>query len=837
MTRLCLPGRTQALVTCVAVLASFGWSARAADSSGTDQDQAPRVDAQQEIGDPQRVVVEPAQIQLSGPREYQQLLVSGFYSDGTVRDLTRAVTYHSDNDAAVTVDEHGVVRPAGDGKATIVIRANSQDAQAVVEVRSFAQPQPVNFLLEVVPALTRAGCNSGACHGTPSGKNGFRLSLQGYLPDQDFEVLTREAFGRRTNPLNPAGSLLLQKGTAVVAHEGGKKLWNYEDTYKVIETWIAEQCSPIPEKTPEVVRLELLPRKRTLQNEARQQQVVAIAHYSDGSKRDVTPLIKFDSSDEQVAVVNKNGLVTFKKRGSVAVLCRYLHLVDNARLSYLQEVPGFTWNNPPENNYIDKHVFTKLRELQILPADLCSDEEFVRRVHLDVAGVLPDAQAVTAFLEDKDPQKRAKLIDQVLQRREYADFWALKWADVLRNTRKQVEYRGAHNYRRYLMEAFLYNRPFDEFVRELLTASGDTMINPAANYYRVARDPLDCAETTAQLFMGVRMQCAKCHNHPFERWTQDDYYGLAAFFARVQHKKPVAKGEKEVVFLARSGEVKHLRTGAVMAPTAPGETPYEVKDFQDRRQFLADWLTSTKNPFFAKSIVNRIWYHLMGKGIVDPVDDFRDSNPACNEELLTALAEDFVNSGYDFKHMVRTILNSRTYQLSAKTNEFNAEDEKYFSRAYTKLLSAEQLLDAICDVTAMPEKFAGLPLGTRAIQLPDGEFEHQFLQAFGQPTRELACECARESESTLNQALNLINGDVIHAKLRDPNNRIGQLIAAGKSDEEMVREFYLVALSRPASPPEIEGALAHIAANADRRLALEDVLWALINCKEFLFRH
>lgn len=789
------------------------------------------------IGHPARIEIQPADIRLVGAHSEQQLLVTGHYADGSVRDLTRDASYHSLAPETATIEGMGVVRPVRDGRARIAARVGSHESIVAVAVDGLTHPDPAIFRRDVVPSLTRARCNMGACHGTPSGKNGFRLSLQGYLPEQDYLVLTRELFGRRVNSLDPPGSLILQKGLAELAHEGGKRLWKTERGYQAMLRWITEGCRPTPPDAPELERLEILPDRRELLNDAQQQQVVIRAHFRGGASRDVTPYTLFSSSDEQVATVSRNGLVHFKGRGSVAILCRYQHIVGNARLSYVRETPGFAWPNPPEANYVDRLVDAKLRQLQIVPSERCTDQEFVRRVHLDGAGVLPDVATTKAFLADTRPDKRSRLIDQVLDRPEYADLWALKWGDVLRNTRKQVAYKGAHNYRRYLVETFLHHRPFDQFATELLTSSGDTMMNPAANYYRVARDPLDCAETTAQLFLGVRMQCAKCHNHPFERWTQDDYYSFAAFFARVGHKKPDATSEQEVVFLSRAGEVQHLRTQKVMAPKAPGDPPPPIGADEDRRLALARWLTRPDNPFFAKSVVNRIWYHLMGRGIVEPVDDFRDSNPPSNEDLLNALAQDFQRSGYDFQRIVRTILNSRAYQESARPNKTNGEDEKYFSKAQTKLLPAEVLLDAISTATLVPEKFPGLPLGTRAVELPDGEFNHSFLQAFGQPSRELACECARESDSTLNQALNLINGEVMHAKLRDPKNRIGQLLAAGKSDPEIVGELYLATLSRPMNALEEKSALAHIQKNKDRRRALEDVHWALLNCKEFLFRH
>lgn len=789
------------------------------------------------VGTPREISVEPTAIHLNGRRQFRHLQVTGHYADGTVRDLTRSAAYTSANPAIASVTSAGLVNPTGDGETSLQVRVGSFAVPVAVKISRFAQPEPFDFQREAVAAFTRQRCNSGACHGTPSGKAGFRLSLQGYLPDQDFQVLSREVYGRRANPLNPPESLILLKGTATLPHEGGKVLFRAEESYKVLQGWIAEGCKPAPAHNAPLAKLVVLPRKRSLRNEGRNQQVVVVAHFADGSQRDVTPLVSFSTSDEQVASVSKSGLVSFHKRGSVAILCRYLHVVDNARLSYVREVPGFAWNNPAEVNYVDKWVFAKLKELQILPSDVCSDDEFLRRAYLDITGSIPDAAEVARFLADTNPTKRVQLIDRLLDTPEYADFWALKWADILRSTRKTLAVRGAYNYRLYLARAFADNRPFDKVVAELLTGSGDPAMNPAANYYRVARNPQDCAETTAQLFLGVRMQCAKCHNHPFERWTQDDYYGFAAFFARVKQKKPDPKDEREIIFAGDNGEVNHLRTGAVMPPKAPGTAPFQVGADEDRRDYLAKWLTSPENPFFAKSVVNRMWFHLFGKGIVDPVDDFRDSNPPCNDELLDALARDFIQSGFNTKQILRTLCTSRVYQLSARTNPLNADDERYFSRAYPKLLTAEQLLDAICLATAMPEKFPGLPLGTRAIQLPDGEINHAFLQAFGQPTRELACECGRESDSTLNQALNLINGNLIHEKLRHAENRIGKLLKENLPDEKIIAQLYLITLSRPATPEEINASLAHLRANKDRRRALEDIHWALLNCKEFLFRH
>jgi len=447
-------------------------------------------------------------------------------------------------------------------------------------------------------------------------------------------------------------------------------------------------------------------------------------------------------------------------------------------------------------------------------------------------------------LASAEKDKRARLIDRLLERPEYADFWTLKWCDVLRSDRKTIQVKGTYVYQNWLRERIEKNIPFDQIVRELLTSSGSTYSNPAANYYRIAADPQNLAETTTQLFFGIRMQCAKCHNHPFEKWTQDDYFSMAAFFARVKHKKdPTEPGAMppnagaELVYLDRTGEIVQPRSGKTMPPKFMGGPVAQVSPHQDRRQVLANWLTSAKNPFFAKSVVNRVWFHLTGRGIVDPVDDFRDSNPSANDELLEGLAKDFVDHKFDLKQLMRAILNSRTYQLSAQANDFNKDDNKYFSHAVTKLLTAEQLLDALCAVTESPEKFANVPLGTRAVQLPDGEINHPLLKTFGQPGRELACECEREQDSNLAQALQLINGPTVNDKLRNANNRIGRLLAKKVPEKDMLDELYLTALSRPPADAEVQVAIAHVAKAADKRKAWEDVQWALLNSKEFLFRH
>jgi hypothetical protein len=817
-----------------AVVAAPARAALPADPGGKDK----------VVGQPVALSVEPASIALDGPRAAQQIVVTGKYVDGTVRDLTLFADISSEAPAVVSVDEGGYVRPGKNGATALVVKAGGKTIKAAVTVKDFDKARPVSFRNDMIASLNVGGCNQGACHGTPSGKNGFRLSLRGYDPAADYLQLTRDVMGRRTGRLGPDSSLILQKALGKVPHEGGKRFPSSSLPAQVFRAWLSEGLSDDPANLPTLKSIAVLPGPRVLNAPAKWQQLAVLAHFSDGSVRDVTRLTVFSSSDSAVADVNALGLVEFSQSGEVAILCRYLEEMYALRLTYLEPKKGFTWPNPPESGFIDKHVFAKLKMLSIQPSGLCTDQEFIRRVYLDVCGILPTADEVKTFLASTDKDKRAKLVDALLKRPEYADFWTLKWSDVLRSNRKTIQLKGIHVYQTWLRGHIARNTPFSKVVRELVTANGSTFANPPANYYRIARDPQNLAETTAQLFFGIRMQCAKCHNHPFERWTQDDYYSMAAFFARVRQKRdpleagpnPAAAGA-EYIYSDRAGEVVQPRTGKTMPPKFMGADVPTIPLGKDRREVLADWITSARNPFFAKSVVNRIWYHLNGKGIVDPVDDFRDSNPSANDELLDALAQEFVKHDFDVKHLIRAICTSRTYQLSAETNDFNRDDNKYFSHATTKMYSAEVLLDAICAATEMPEKFAGLPLGTRAVQLPDGEVNHVFLKTFGQPGRELACECEREGDSNLAQALQLINGPTINEKNRNPNNRLGKLLAKKAPDREILNNLYLAALCRAPSDGEVKAALDHVAKGKDKRKAWEDVQWAIINAKEFLFRH
>jgi Protein of unknown function (DUF1553)/Protein of unknown function (DUF1549) len=809
---------------------------------------APPVDAEERnaiAGAPTAIEIAPGAITLNGIRDARQLVVTGKYADGSVRDLTAIADTKAEPAGIVEVQDGAFLRPKKDGNATVIVIAGGKEARVAVTVAGMEKPSPVSFRHNVIAALNVGGCNAGACHGTPSGKNGFKLSLRGYDPAADFLQLTREQFGRRADQHAPEQSLMLLKAIGRVPHEGGQRYGLTSIPGEMIAHWLAEGAKDDPATLPTVKKVEVLPGARLLKAPSKWQQLAVNATFTDGTTRDMTRLTVFSSSDPSIADVSPNGLVEFKRSGEVAVLCRYLQEMIAVRLTYLEPREGFVWPNPPETNFVDKFTFAKLKQMSIAPSDICTDYEFVRRAYLDCIGRMPSIEESKTFLADKDAKKRDKLIDALVEMPEFADFWALKWADVLRSSRKTIQTKGSYGFQAWLRHHFQEDTPWDKVVQELITANGNTFNNPPANYYRIAKDPTSLAETTAQLFLGVRMQCAKCHNHPFERWSQDDYYGMAAWFARVKTKAEPTTGAKpaapvagaEVVYLARDGEVTQPRSGKTMKPRFIGVGDADVKPGEDRRGVLAVWLTSPENAFFSKSVANRVWFHLMGKGIVDPVDDFRDSNPSCNDELLDALAKDFAKNKFDMKLLVKTIMKSRTYQLSAQPNESSKDDGKYFSHAVTKLLSAEQLLDAICDFTAMPEKFAGLPMGTRAIQLPDGEVNHPFLKAFGQPARELACECERESDGNLAQALQLINGPTVNEKVRNAGNRLGKMLTAKTSNDEMLNELFYAALARAPFDDEKKIALGHVAKGTDKRKAWEDVVWALINTREFLFRH
>jgi hypothetical protein len=788
-----------------------------------------------DVGTPAAIALEPGSFTLWGQRARQQMIVTGLYSGNDIRDLTSAALFGS-SDPKVARVEGAVILPVGNGDCQITALVNGISTTVICSVKNIDLPAPISFQNETQMALTKAGCNMGACHGSPSGKGGFRLSLRAYDNVLDIMTLRSEFFGRRINVMDPSESLLLKKPLMDVAHGGGKRLKKGDANHRVLEQWIGEGLQLDAPNTPTLVKIETLPPGRVLRQPADRQQIVVMGHFSDGSVRDLTQLADFSSSSEAVGAVDVTGLVTKRGRGETAILARYLDKMATCQITFLEDVPGFTWSNPPAHNFVDTRVFEKLQTLQIAPSEVCTDDEFLRRSYLDTTGRLPTIAEAQAFHQDTSPARRQVLVDQLLDSDEFASYWSLKWLDLLRSNTKKLQVAGVHKFRRWVFESVRDDRPMDQFARDLLTASGSVFENPAANYWRASRDPQDATETTAQLFLGVRIQCAKCHNHPFERWTQDNYYGIAAAFARIGRKK-TDDATEEVIFSQDAGEVTQPRTGQQMKVHLLLKGDVDVPVGEDRRAVFAQWLTQPDNPFFAKSLVNRMWGHLMGRGLVEPVDDFRESNPPSNAPLLDDLAKQFVEHGYSQKWIVRTIMNSRVYQLSSRTNDFNKNDELYNSHAATRLLAAEQLLDAICAVTDVNESFKDAPVGTRATELPEPPTDNYFLKIFGQPQREMACQCERSSESNLSQALQMINGPVVHNKLRDNNGRIAKMLAENKSDDEIITALYFAAVARPPAAEELAVAKKHIGAQAERRQALEDVGWAVLNSKEFLFQH
>lgn len=784
----------------------------------------------------ERIEVQPERLALHSPREQAMVLVTGHWADGRVVDLTRDAQIRS-ADGSVAEYRDGALHPQGNGECHLEVQVADQSVATPVIVDGFDLPAPVSFRTETVAALTRQGCNSGGCHGAPSGKGGFSLSLQAYDHALDELSLTRSEEMRRVNSIEPAQSLLLLKPTMVTPHRGGLQLRTTDYAYNVLREWIAEGARVDAPEGKRCVRLELLPASgRVLVAPNRTQQIIARAHFDDGSVRDVTQLTRFTSSNEALAAVEGDGLLVGHGRGQVAVMARYLDQLVSCQFTLVEPVEGFAWPNPPTNNYIDELVDEKLRQLQFAPAELCSDADFVRRVSLDVIGRLPTVEEQDAFLEDRGDDRRLRLIDRLLASDEYADFWALKWADLLRLRTSEVSEAGVHKFHRWLVDAFARNMPFDQFARALLTAQGSTYENPPASYYRACNEPIKAAETTAQIFLGSRIQCAKCHNHPFENWTQDNFYGLTAFFNRVDHK-PGPRLEEEIVYVARGGEVQQPRTGQIMKPWLPGAGVVDNPATLDRRQDFAAWLTAPGNPLFARVAVNRMWAEVMGQGLVDPVDDFRQSNPPSIPALLEKLAHDFEEHGYDQKQILRTMLASRTYQLASQASPENKDDTRLFSHAKMRLLSAEQLLDAVCQVTQVSETFAGLPAGTRARQVPSPDFQNDFLATFGRPARLTACACERGSRATLAQVIELFNGTLVEQKLTAEQNRFRRMLNEGRPHDEVVTLLYRTAICRPPSETELTAAKKHMGSGDSAVAGFEDVSWALLNSDEFLTQH
>ena len=768
----------------------------------------------------------------------RRILVTGFRKDGSTVDLTSSARIESVGDT-VSIGDDGLIYPAKKGRAQVLVEAGGRTTRIDVDVSPIERPTGMTFVRDVLPVINKIGCTAGTCHGSAKGKNGFKLSLRGYDPEFDYQSLIYDMSGRRFNRADPAQSLMLAKPTQQVAHGGGYLIPIGSHYYETLFSWISAGVPFGDADADKVDRLAVMPESITMQGPGKQQPVIVVAHYKDGSVRDVTAEAHLTSSNTETVNVKKGAEVQGDRVGESTLLVRYEGKFATAGVTVLDPKPGFSWPERAQYNFIDEHVDAKLRRLKIQPSDLAGDAEFLRRLSLDLTGQLPKPEEIRAFLSDSGGhQKRARIIDELVRSDAYVDYWTLKWSDLLRSNRKFMKDKGMWSFRRWLRQAIAENRPYDQFVRELLTSRGSTYQNPAAGFFSVTREPKEAMQTTTQLFMGVRMVCAQCHDHPFERWTQNQYYEMTDFFAGVSVRPGFQSGE-EVVFIKRDDEgTKHPKNGAVVNARYLVETADApmVPVRGDRRAALAEWLTSPENPYFARAIVNRIWSYFTGRGIIDPVDDIRASNPAVNQPLLDALARDFVAHDYDLRHLIKRIVSSRVYQASFRTNEWNANDGTNFSHYSPRRLTAEQLADALAQATGSHFEFPTVPEDFNAVQLPDPHVDMDgFLELFGRPQREQPCECERKSEMSLPQIMNLINGPTVANAIADPEGRVSRLLLQRVPNRELVDELYLATLSRLPTPSEYRLAKEQLGKSKSRAAAAQDLMWALLNSKPFLF--
>jgi hypothetical protein len=692
-----------------------------------------------------------------------------------------------------------------------------------------------NFENDIVPILSKFGCNSSGCHGKAEGQNGFKLSVFGFDPAGDYAALTQEARGRRVVAAVPERSLLLAKASGRIPHGGGVRIVRTSDEYRTLHDWIAGGLEFGSADDPHVVSIAVTPREREMEPGGKEKLHVT-ATWSDGHVTDVTRHAKFQSNNEGLAAVDESGIVTAGDvPGEAAVMASYLGAVDVFRALVPRTEPIDNWPALPENNFIDGLVYAKLRKLRVLPSEPCSDADFLRRTYLDIIGTLPTADEARSFLKDDRSDRRARLVDGLLARPEFADFWALKWSDVLRVDRQALGHKRAYAFYRWIRESLAANVPYDRFCREIVAAEGPLAESAPASFYKVVAKPGEMAGTLSQVFLGVRIECAQCHHHPFDRWSQTDYFGMQAFFTQVSFK-PTPAGES--LLAGPSAATTHPRTGEAVYAHALASAAPKADPPGDRRKLLADWMTAPDNPWFARNLVNRTWAHLLGRGLVEPVDDVRLTNPPTNPELLDALAQNFVASNFDFQQLIRTIAASRVYQASATPNSTNERDDQNYSRTLLKPLEAEVLFDAVCQTTGVPEKFQGLPAGSRAIQLWDSQTPHYFLKLFGRPTRTTACECERAKEPSVSQVLHALNSPELHEKLSHAGGRIARLAGSAADDVALADELYLTFYSRFPSDKERQTVIDYLKNHrADRRQATEDIAWSMLNTAEFVFNH
>jgi hypothetical protein len=785
--------------------------------------------------EPVRIDVYPPRVRLDSSRDRQRLIVQAVHADGRTADVTAAATITPSAAALIAVDGC-VLRPVADGEGTLTVTHGGLQASVPFAIVSASSEPPLSFRRDVMPVFARAGCNMGSCHGAARGKDGFRLSLFGFDPAGDYQRITREFPGRRIDAGDPEASLLVQKAIGAVPHTGGKRFEADSDLCRTLVRWIAAGAPDDPGPVPALVALDLYPPTALLAGADSPQQFVAVARFADGTDRDVTDLCWYGSNNEPTAKVSSAGLVTSGRRGEAFVMARYDTITVGTPLVVIPEGLAFTYPKSAPGTWVDEFVDRKLESLRIAPSAVCDDETFLRRVTLDMIGLIPTPEERAAFLADASADKRQRLVDELLGRKEFVDLWVMKWAEILqiRSVNNQVTPKAANLYHQWLDQRISANEPIDRMVRDLISASGGTFDNPPANYFQLERDTLKTAENVAQAFLGMRIQCAQCHNHPFDRWTMDDYYGFAAFFKQIARKRGDDPREY-IIYDSGGGDMKHPVSGAVVEPKFLGGEVPKVQD-RERRRALAEWMTSPDNPYFAKHVANVAWTHFFGRGIVHEPDDARVSNPPSNGPLLDELGRRFAASGWDFQQLVRDIVLSHTYQRVCDVNETNGLDDTNFSHAAVRRIRAEVLLDVLAQVTDTKNKFPGLPAGARAVQVADGRTTNYFLTTFGRANRQDVCSCAVRMDPNLSQALHMLNGDAANDRIKQ-GGLVADRLKQGRSDEEIVDELFVRCYCRQPTARERSETVAVVADASDRRQALEDVFWALLNSPEFIFNH
>lgn len=786
-----------------------------------------------------RLDVYPASIALHHRFDDAQLLVFAELTTGERIDVTRMVTF-GQTPELVEISQHGHVLAATSGTGHIALSLAGLTVTVPMEVSGVDEPYDVDFVRDVMPIISKTGCNAGTCHGAKDGKNGFKLSLRGYDPQYDHRALTDDLSGRRFNRAAPDESLMLLKAAGNVPHVGGVRMREDDPYYKILRQWIADGVQ-IELEGPRVSSIELQPENPMIAMPGMAQQIIVLATYTDGTTRDVTAEAFVESGQIEVLDADGHGVVRALRRGEAPVLARYEGAYASTTVTVMGDREGFVWESVPEYNFIDTLVHNKLKQVKVRPSETCSDSTFIRRVYLDLTGLPPSANAVRAFLTDErdSREKRDELVDQLIGNPEYVEHWTNKWADLLMVNSKSLKEKGAWALRHWIRDAVAENMPYDEFAYEVLTGSGSTFLNPAASYYRTLREPEETMENSTQLFLGVRFNCNKCHDHPFERWTQKQYYDLSAYFAQIGRKSGVNPDEEIVFDTAGRGEVVSPITGANVAPSFPYTHDDLAPEGASRREQFAQWTTSPENQYFATSFVNRMWSYLLGVGIIEPIDDIRAGNPPTNPELLDELTDRFVANDFNVQELVRWICKSHAYQHAVDTNEWNKDDAINYSHAIVRRLPAETLYDAIQQATGANGKLPGVPSGYRAVELADSstKLPGGFLDLFGRPPRETSCECERSGGMMLSQALTLINGPVISDAITAPNNRIAQIVAEHEDNAQVVEELFLSILCRFPTEQEVATGVEAIGANENRLEGTQDLAWALLNSPAFLFNH